>query len=437
MLVVVLGVPDQVGLGDLEALRLALARLDQRRERRVDLVFRILGPLVGHARERSGVAESPPVTDRPPLAQRAASLHHPLARALLVLTFTTGLIDAVSFLGLGRVFIANMTGNVVFLGFGIAGADGLTVLAPLARSRRVPARRGRSAACLGARLAARHPEHMARTLAIEVALLLVACDWCAAVEIREDELSAYVAIVLLALAMGVRNATVRKLAVPDLTTTVLSLTLTGLAAESPPAGGTGRGSTRRIAAVGAMLLGALAGALMLEVGIVAPARRRGAARARDVARVRPGRAAGGALMPSLALDVPLAYDAETKRALAERLAATYAAIMDAPVETVTVAIHDLGPGGVWRFGADGAAAPGALLMCDVRRGRPLETRAALCRALVVRLRRGGRRRSRDAEDRVHPARGRRDVAPAPRRLQPRLGGLGGAARIARPWPATR
>ena len=88
-------------------------------------------------------------------------------------------------------------------------------------------------------------------------------------------------------------------------------------------------------------------------------------------------------MPSLALDVPLAYDAETKRALAERLAATYAAIMDAPVETVTVAIHDLGPGGVWRFGADGAAAPGALLMCDVRRGRPLETRAALCRALVV------------------------------------------------------
>ena len=75
---------------------------------------------------------------------------------------------------------------------------------------------------------------------------------------------------LLALAMGVRNATVRTLAVPDLTTTVLSLTLTGLAAESPPAGGTGRGSARRIAAVGAMLLGALAGALMLEVGIVLP-----------------------------------------------------------------------------------------------------------------------------------------------------------------------
>ncbi len=105
---------------------------------------------------------------------------------------------------------------------------------------------------------------MARTLGIEVGLLLVVCVWCAVVEIREDDISAYVAIVLLALAMGVRNATVRTLAVPDLTTTVLSLTLTGLAAESPPAGGTGRGSARRIAAVGAMLLGALAGALLLR-----------------------------------------------------------------------------------------------------------------------------------------------------------------------------
>ncbi len=116
----------------------------------------------------------------------------------------------------------------------------------------------------------RHPQHMARTLGIEVGLLLVVCVWCAVVEIREDDISAYVAIVLLALAMGVRNATVRTLAVPDLTTTVLSLTLTGLAAESPPAGGTGRGSARRIAAVGAMLLGALAGALLLRVGIVLP-----------------------------------------------------------------------------------------------------------------------------------------------------------------------
>src|ERR1700757_420797 len=48
----------------------------------------------------------------------------------MVLTFTTGLVDAVSYLGLGHVFTANMTGNVVLLGFGIAGAGGLPVLAP-------------------------------------------------------------------------------------------------------------------------------------------------------------------------------------------------------------------------------------------------------------------------------------------------------------------
>ena len=69
--------------------------------------------------------------DRESLARAARSIRHPLARALLVLTFTTGLVDAVSFLGLGHVFTANMTGNIVFLGFGIAGSGGLPVLAPL------------------------------------------------------------------------------------------------------------------------------------------------------------------------------------------------------------------------------------------------------------------------------------------------------------------
>jgi uncharacterized membrane protein YoaK (UPF0700 family) len=72
-----------------------------------------------------------PGIDRESLRRAARSLRHPLARALLVLTFTTGLVDAVSFLGLGRVFTANMTGNVVLLGFGIAGSGGLPVLAPL------------------------------------------------------------------------------------------------------------------------------------------------------------------------------------------------------------------------------------------------------------------------------------------------------------------
>ena len=59
------------------------------------------------------------------------SVRHPLTRALLALTFTTGLVDAVSYLALGHVFAANMTGNIVLLGFGMAGSGGLPVLAPV------------------------------------------------------------------------------------------------------------------------------------------------------------------------------------------------------------------------------------------------------------------------------------------------------------------
>ena len=53
--------------------------------------------------------------------------HNPLPLILVVLTVTTGLVDAVSVLGLGRVFTANMTGNIVFLGFAVAGVPGFSV----------------------------------------------------------------------------------------------------------------------------------------------------------------------------------------------------------------------------------------------------------------------------------------------------------------------
>lgn len=72
-----------------------------------------------------------PRFDEAALRRGAGSVRHPLARALLALTFSTGVVDAVSYLALGRVFTANMTGNVVLLGFGIAGGDGLPVVAPM------------------------------------------------------------------------------------------------------------------------------------------------------------------------------------------------------------------------------------------------------------------------------------------------------------------
>src|SRR2546425_2281528 len=46
---------------------------------------------------------------------------------LLALTIVTGLVDAASYLALGHVFTANMTGNVVFLGFAVAGTPGLSM----------------------------------------------------------------------------------------------------------------------------------------------------------------------------------------------------------------------------------------------------------------------------------------------------------------------
>jgi uncharacterized membrane protein YoaK (UPF0700 family) len=197
------------------------------------------------------------------------SIRHPLARALLVLTFSTGLIDAVSYLGLGRVFTANMTGNIVLLGFGVAGSEGLPVVAPLVSLGAFLVGSG-VGGVLAAATQDRHPDHVARALWIEALLILAAAIVAAAIDVEPGTFDAGMVIALLALAMGVRNATVRKLGVPDLTTTVLTMTLTGLAAESRAAGGTGGGSVRRIAAVLAMLTGALAGALLLEISLVPP-----------------------------------------------------------------------------------------------------------------------------------------------------------------------
>src|SRR5947199_8236928 len=143
--------------------------------------------------------------DQEALKRAARSIQHPLARALLVLTFTTGLVDAVSYLGLGRVFTANMTGNIVFLGFGIAGSGGLPVVAPLVSlgSFLLGAAAG---GVLANRIGDLHPQHIARALATEVSLIGVAAVLAAAVDIRPNAFSGDVVIALLAFAMGVRNA---------------------------------------------------------------------------------------------------------------------------------------------------------------------------------------------------------------------------------------
>jgi uncharacterized membrane protein YoaK (UPF0700 family) len=183
-------------------------------------------------------------------------------RAILVgLTFSSGLVDALSFLGMGHVFVANMTGNVVFLGFAVAGASGLSESASLAALAAflVGALVGGR---IGASLSGRRRAWLVLTSGIQAVLVVVAAAASAAGALSPVGGTRLVIVVLLGLGMGVQNATARRLAVPDLTTTVLTLTLTGMAADSIPAGGDSPRPLRRLSAVVAMFAGALAGAVL-------------------------------------------------------------------------------------------------------------------------------------------------------------------------------
>ena len=86
-------------------------------------------------------------------------------------------------------------------------------------------------------------------------------------------------------------------------------------------------------------------------------------------------------MPYLQLDVPNHYSVEVKRDLARRLGDLYARIMETTPDMVRVSFRELGEGGVWHCDA-GAPEPAAVLLCDIRRGRPPEQRLKLAQALV-------------------------------------------------------
>ncbi|HEY3712320.1 MAG TPA: YoaK family protein [Amycolatopsis sp.] len=179
---------------------------------------------------------------------------------LLTLTFVTGVVDAVSFLGLGRVFVANMTGNVVFLGFAAAGEASLSVVASVTAVLAFLL-----GALAGGRLISRVDDRGHRLLRdstlVQTALVAVSVVLAATLG-AGGRLGSELLIVVLGLAMGLQNAAVRRIDIPDLTTTVLTRTLTGLAADSKAAGGKGARPVRQLAAVAAMLLGAFAGGLL-------------------------------------------------------------------------------------------------------------------------------------------------------------------------------
>ena len=148
-----------------------------------------------------------------------------LVVALLVLTFVTGIVDAVSFLGLGHV---------------LNGGP---------RRRRI-----------------------LTAGTVEALLLFVSAAVSVGIARAADPSPRmlYAVIVLTAFAMGLRTATVRWLAVPDMTTTVLTQVLAALAAESVLAGGTNPRVGRRAVAVVLMVAGAALGVLLMGHGLMLP-----------------------------------------------------------------------------------------------------------------------------------------------------------------------
>jgi len=188
--------------------------------------------------------------------------HGPMPMLLLALTVLTGVIDAVSILSLGRVFVANMTGNVVFVGFALVGIPGFSLSASLfallgflvgalAAGAIVPRVGGTRGALLRGTV-------LAELVIVTIAMIIAITAGRHAHDASVDAMAA-----VCALAMGGQNTVVRRLAVPDLTTTVLTMTLTGLAADVP-AGAEMPVIVRRVLAVSTMLVGAIVGAVLVR-----------------------------------------------------------------------------------------------------------------------------------------------------------------------------
>lgn len=212
-------------------------------------------------------------TQRERTSEREPSPDSGLPTVLMGLTVLSGIIDAVSYLGLGRLFLGKMTGNVVVLGLSSARVPGFSVGAPVTALL---------AFLLGAVLGGRLRTDLGHTrfrwvssaLAIEAVLLVFAAGVTAAVVADgpgPTDAELLVLIALLALAMGLRNATVRKLAIPDLTTTLITLTLADMAADCFLAGRRNPRLNRRFGAVVSIFGGALLGGyLVFTRGLLTP-----------------------------------------------------------------------------------------------------------------------------------------------------------------------
>ncbi len=188
--------------------------------------------------------------------------------ALLLLTFATGLVDAISVLVLGHVFVANMTGNVIFLGFWFVPRSAVDVTAALVSFVSFLV-----GTILGGRFA-RHLRHDVRlwltaALGTEVGLLLVLAALAGAGVLDYHDNRKLILIAGLALTFGAQSVAARRFGVQELSTTVLTATIVGIGADSRLAGGSGDREKLRYAVVLTMCGGAILGAT-LSLVVVAP-----------------------------------------------------------------------------------------------------------------------------------------------------------------------
>ena len=158
---------------------------------------------------------------------------------LLLLTFGTGMIDAISVLVLGHVFVANMTGNIIFLGFWFAKHTVVDMTAALVAFVSFLA-----GAVIGGRFA-RHLEHDTRrwltvALAVESVVLLTLSILAGMGALDYHDNTKQILIAGLAMAFGSQNATARQFGIQELSTTVLTSTIVGIGVDSRLAGGTGQ-----------------------------------------------------------------------------------------------------------------------------------------------------------------------------------------------------
>jgi uncharacterized membrane protein YoaK (UPF0700 family) len=185
----------------------------------------------------------------------------PLPAMLVALTVLAGVVDASSILGLGHVFVATITGNLVFVGLAVAGAQGFSV---------VPCLLAIGGFIVGA-LAGGHACRVARghrgralrnVLGAKLALATVVTAIIVSVDGHPGARTQDIAIVLLAMSMGCQLAAIRYLKVPDLLTVVLTLTITGALTERG-LGPFHPAVLRRAIAVLAFAVGAILGGLLV------------------------------------------------------------------------------------------------------------------------------------------------------------------------------